>query len=322
MFQATLAFLLLITSCTAFSIESAESNIGQVQALPARSGENSQSIELRCNLQFNPLEQWTRCTWSHNFPQIWAADNQEGFVMCSAHHQDDHERVCEDQGNLKDQYGYYNDPENNPYTQYDTDRLTHNVGEDYCGLTIRSPHANDTGLWKCHVNDNNPMGQSTTMWKEVEIFVANKSVPVITRPDPNDVSNSAIELDLSTSTSIDAECKAMFGSPPPKIIWYIDDIDNELDSSFSSDSTARDGTVTSSIRFDLDQQMLSRYRVKEENFFFAFALGCRPDQDNYFTEREDAIRNPAQVMVYGTSDASLPSLLSLPLALMAVILIL
>ena len=94
------------------------------------------------------------------------------------------------------------------------------------------------------------------MWKEVEIFVANKSVPVITRPDPNDVSNSAIQLDLSISTSIDAECKAMFGSPPPKIIWYIDDIDNELDSSFSSDSPpARDGTVTSSIHFDLDQQM-------------------------------------------------------------------
>ena len=93
------------------------------------------------------------------------------------------------------------------------------------------------------------------MWKEVEIFVANKSVPVITRPDPNDVSSSAIELDLSISTSIDAECKAMFGSPPPQIVWYIDDIDNELDSSFSSDSTARDGTVTSSIHFDLDQQM-------------------------------------------------------------------
>merc|ERR1712088_316956 len=305
MLQATLAFLALISSSKAFSIESAVSNIGQSQELPARSGEYSQSIELRCNLQFNRLEQWTRCTWSHNFiPQIWV-DNQEGFVMCSAHHQDDH-----------------NDLESNPYTHYDTDRLTHNVGEDFCGLTIRSPHANDTGLWKCHVNDNNPMGQSTTMWKEVEIFVANKSVPVITRPDPNDVSNSAIELDLSTSTSIDAECKAMFGSPPPKIIWYIDDIDNELDSSFSSDSTARDGTVTSSIRFDLDEQLLSRYRVKEENFFFAFALGCRPDQDNYFTEREDAIRNPAQVMVYGRSGASLPPLLSLPLALVAWILIL
>ena len=66
-----------------------------------------------------------------------AADNQEGFVMCSAHHQEDHERVCEDQGNLKDQYGYYNDPESNPYTHYDTDRLTHSVGDDYCGLTIR-----------------------------------------------------------------------------------------------------------------------------------------------------------------------------------------
>ena len=72
--------------------------------------------------------------------QFQAADNREGFVMCSAHHQDDHERVCEDQGNLKDPYnnGYNNNnPENNPYTHYDTDRLTHNVGENYCGLTIR-----------------------------------------------------------------------------------------------------------------------------------------------------------------------------------------
>ena len=67
---------------------------------------------------------------------------------------------------------------------------------------------------------------------------------------------------------------------------------------------------------------LSRYRVKEENSFFAFSLGCRPDQDNYFTERQDSIRNPAQVMVYGTSDASLPSFLSLPVALVAVILVL
>jgi len=316
-----LAFLTLISCSDGFSIESAESNIGQVQELPARSGENAQSIELRCNLQFNVGEQWTRCTWSHNFRDIWAADNREGFVMCSAHHQDDHERICDDQGNLKDPYGY-NDPERNPYTHYDTDRLIHNVGDDYCGLTIRSPHANDTGLWKCHVNDNNPNGQSTTMWKEVEIFVANKSVPVITRPDPNDVTNSAIQLDLTSSTTVDAECKAMYGSPPPKMIWYIDDQDNQLDSSFSSDSTARDGTVTSSIRFDLDQQMLSRYRVKEENSFFAFSLGCRPDQDSYFTERQDSIRNPAQVMVYGTSDASLPSFLSLPVALVAVILVL
>ena len=68
--------------------------------------------------------------------QFQAADNREGFVMCSAHHQDDHERICDDQGNLKAPYGY-NDPERNPYTHYDTDRLIHNVGDDYCGLTIR-----------------------------------------------------------------------------------------------------------------------------------------------------------------------------------------
>ena len=73
MLQPALALITLISCSNAFSIESAESNIGQVQELPARSGENSQSIELRCNLQFNPLEQWTRCSWSHNFPQIWVS---------------------------------------------------------------------------------------------------------------------------------------------------------------------------------------------------------------------------------------------------------
>ena len=41
--------------------------------------------------------------------------------------------------------------------------------------------------------------------------MANKSVPVITRPDPNDVTNSAIQLDLTSSTTVDAECKA---NPP------------------------------------------------------------------------------------------------------------
>merc|ERR1711974_37404 len=72
--QPALTLITLISCSTAFSIESAESNIGQVQELPARSGENSQSIELRCNLQFNPLEQWTRCSWSHTFiPQIWVS---------------------------------------------------------------------------------------------------------------------------------------------------------------------------------------------------------------------------------------------------------
>ena len=73
MLRAILAFLTLISCSDGFSIESAESNIGQVQELPARSGENAQSIELRCNLQFNVGEQWTRCTWSHNFRDIWVS---------------------------------------------------------------------------------------------------------------------------------------------------------------------------------------------------------------------------------------------------------
>lgn len=60
-------------------------------------------------------------------------DNRAGFVMCSAHSDRDHDVLCEDQGNLK--YGN-NDPERNPWTNYDTERLVHMVGQTYCGLKI------------------------------------------------------------------------------------------------------------------------------------------------------------------------------------------
>ena len=63
-------------------------------------------------------------------------DNQEGFVMCSAHSEKDNSEECEDQGNLKQKY-QDNDPSHNPWTQYDTGRLEHVVTQDYCALRIK-----------------------------------------------------------------------------------------------------------------------------------------------------------------------------------------
>ena len=55
--------------------------------------------------------------------------------MCSTSTIASHQQVCEDKGNLKENQ-WDTSPENNPYTAYDTSRLVHSLGEDYCGLTI------------------------------------------------------------------------------------------------------------------------------------------------------------------------------------------
>ena len=85
------------------------------------------------------------------------------FIMCTATHLSDNHMICEDQGNLNNEY--YGNPLLNPYTQYDTDRLSYSVSEDVCGLTITNPHANDTGIWKCTVTDNNPEGTAVSLFK-------------------------------------------------------------------------------------------------------------------------------------------------------------
>ena len=101
------------------------------------------------------------------------------------------------------------------------------------------------------------MGQSTTMWKETQLFVANESMVAITRPDPYNAAVPVLEVDISSGSraTIDAECKAQYGVPPPTIAWYIDEPTNLIDASFSTDRVLSDGTVTSTVRFDLDQQM-------------------------------------------------------------------
>eukprot|EP00090_Calanus_glacialis_P022013 TRINITY_DN33963_c0_g1_i1.p1 TRINITY_DN33963_c0_g1~~TRINITY_DN33963_c0_g1_i1.p1 ORF type:complete len:332 (-),score=61.33 TRINITY_DN33963_c0_g1_i1:24-1019(-) len=303
-----------------FSISNGISDIGVSQEIPARSGQNAQSINLECRLNFNSGEKMTLCKWVHSFPDVWAYDDREAFVMCIAAHESADGNVCEDQGNIFDENtGGYNDPLLNPYTAYDSTRLVHRMTENICGLTIRSPHANDTGIWKCHVNDNNP--DVGTQWAEVDLFVANESVVAITDPDMYGNTGVSIEVDLSTSSrvDVDAECTAEYGIPPPDIIWYIDEPTNTVDG--SSDQTEQsDGTVVSSVRLSLDQNSLSRYGIRQTNNYFSFALGCYPDQGDYFDSNRDDIKNPAEVLVFGTSGAQVISTSVVIVALVALLL--
>jgi len=222
--------------------------------------------------------------------------------MCGATPDVDQGDTCEDMGNLKQADTSY-DPERNPWTAYDTDRLVYSVGQDYCGLQIQKPHANDSGVWTCHVNGNSPGRQSTTMWAETELFVANISVVSVTKPSKDDNSEPGIEIDLSdNSGEVSAECTAEHGSPLPDIVWYVDESSNRLPSSLAT-QREHDGTVTSEIRFTLDAQFLSRYGVSFHNSFFSFSLGCLPDQGDYFEDQPDSVKNPAEVLVYGSSGA-------------------
>ena len=87
----------------------------------------------------------------------------------------------------------------------------------------------------------------------MELYVANQSTVAITDPDLFGNSGVALEVDLSSSTQefVDAECTAMYGIPPPDIIWYIDEPSNTVDN--GADQTVRsDGTVISEMRMTLD----------------------------------------------------------------------
>ena len=52
---------------------------------------------------------------------------------------------------------------------------------------------------------------------------------------------------------------------------------------------------------------LSRYGIRQTNNYFSFALGCYPDQGDYFDSNRDEIKNPAEVLVFGTSGAQVIS---------------
>jgi len=290
----------------AFQISNSGSDIGKTIENPARSGDNERQINLFCDLQFNQGEKWTTCTWSHTFEDVWTPDGRLGFVMCSATHLNEHGELCDDQGNTKQ--GLYNpDPSLNPYTEYNTDRLLISVTQSSCGLTITSPHANDTGTWTCKVNDNNPVGTSTTMWADVELFVAVQSEVVLTDPDLTEDPGQSLEIDLSDSygEEIEAECTAPSGSPPPTLTWYIDEPTNEISTADIDERVRNDGSVVSKIRFQLDGKSMSRYGIRIVNDNFAFSLGCYPDQGDFFDNVPLEGRNPAEVLVFGVTSSAL-----------------
>jgi len=302
-------FLLTLLFCCAlvhsFGISSSSSDIGVTQENPARSGQNAQAINLECQLQLNSGERMTLCKWVHEFSDVWIPwddGGREAYVMCIAAHEDNDGQTCKDDGNIFDpNSGDYNDPATNPYTAYDTTRLTHRMTERTCGLTINNPHANDTGIWKCHVNDNDP--DVVTQWAEVNLFVANESVVSITDPDMAGNPGLSLEVDLGTQSRVEVkvECTAEYGIPPHDIVWYIDEPTNTVTGS-DRQSEDSDGKVVSEISLQLDSSSMSRYGIREINNYFSFALGCYPDQGDYFDSPDtDNNNNPAEVLVFGTS---------------------
>jgi len=82
--------------------------------------------------------------------------NPNAYVLCTASKKEENGEICDDQGNL-DNDNYGGDPQRNPFSAYDTRRLQFSLSERQCGITINQPHANDTGEWKCFVNNNNPV---------------------------------------------------------------------------------------------------------------------------------------------------------------------
>jgi len=313
-------FLTLCYSVNSFSISETRSDIGATIENPASTSEGAQSIHLECGLTFNSnREKWTTCKWTKSFPDVPVDWNQRStvpyaFIMCTATHLADDGNVCEDQGNLNSNE-FYGGAENNPYTHYDTDRLLYDVRDNMCGLTITRPHANDTGEWKCFVTDNNPEGSPTTLWGKVNVFTAEKSVVNITKPDLIHNPSHSITVDLSSTSKVDIEsleCTAS-GIPPPNIIWYIDSPSNRLDQSLSTQREVADGEYKKKIvstlsRLPIDRSSLSRYGIRNSNSYFAFSVGCFADQGGYFSNNNNnghGYRNPAEVMVYGTSGGSM-----------------
>ena len=176
--------------------------------------------------------------------------------MCSTTSLHDDGEVCEDQGNLNNEF--WASPSANPHTQYDTSRLQYNVRENSCGLTINNPHANDTGDWVCQVimmmiiimiiiimiivmiiiiifqvTDNSPNTEPVTMRGTVRVFTAQKSVINVTRPNMRADPTYSIYADLGDRLNYDLEaleCTAS-GIPTPQIKWYIDQPRNRIESS-------------------------------------------------------------------------------------------
>jgi len=314
-----LIFLFTDKRVSGFTVTEGRTDNGKDIYNPARTDPGAPPINLECRLDFNVREKWTTCQWRKSFPDVpvdWTRDSRVGyaFVMCTATHMTDNGRICEDQGNLNNEV-YNNNPMMNPYTHYDTSRLSYSVRDNICGLTISNPHANDTGNWKCTVTDNNPEETGArAQWKEVKLFTAEKSVINITKPDMVENPSESLYLDLGSRSSADLEtleCTAS-GSPPAKIVWYIDERTNTIDRSQYSQREQMgedefDVKVVSTLNtLSLDRNSLNRYGIETSNGYFSFAVGCYADQSNYFNDNTGGVNsdwNPAEIMVYGTSGA-------------------
>jgi len=308
--RALLVLMINISVTTSFSI-SDQRDVGDLQN-PARTDEGASSINLQCNLQFNPGEKWSTCKWTKIFDDIpadWTdSSSQYAFVMCSTTSLHDDGEVCEDQGNLNNEF--WASPAQNPHTQYDTRRLQYSVRENTCGLTINNPHANDTGNWICQVTDNSPNTEPVTMRGSVRVFTAQKSVINVTRPNMRTNPTYSIYADFGNRINYDLEtleCTAS-GIPTPQIFWYIDDPRNRIEASaysqrevFNSDFDVE--VVSTLSRLTLDRNSLSRYGIRTADSNFGFAVGCYAEQNGYFDTDQD-IRHPAEVLVFGNSGAA------------------
>lgn len=300
----------LLQFSQSFRITEITASDGEEVDNPAYSGDDAEDVYLSCRMELNSGDHWTSCSWSHQFPDLWGLTNSQGYVMCTVSSIDDNQKECNDVGNLRDTYGGYE--RENEWLEGFVGRISHTVTSDTCGIRISRPSANDTGVWKCTVSDNSaggPGSPSTYFSAEIDLFVANKSEAVITDPPMERGMSQSIWVDVTDGQdSLEASCESIYGVPPPKLIWYIDEPSNQINSRDADidediEQTSSDVTVKtkSTINMDLDVRSLSSYGVNEEHGFFSFALGCYPKQDRYFSQSGSFVRNPAEVMVFGRS---------------------
>lgn len=314
-----LSLLLLLASPSPshlFSITDITASVGEDPTQPAYSGTDAPAIELQCRMTFNPGERWTRCSWTHQLTDVWGYNNQQGYIMCTAGGRGDHNQQCSDVGNLADTQ--YSGESINPWVQAYASRISFMLTDTACGIRINQPHANDTGVWKCMVDDNSATGQSTIFWADMQLYVANRSEVVITDPDVLSDKGATISLDLTSGSGrLQATCLARYGVPAPTIVWYIDDPVNKIssrDGSIDSRPSTGQNTVQSTVSLSLDLNRLSSLGVRPTRSTFAFTLGCYPDQGTYFTQSRPNMRNPAEVVVFARSGASI----LLPLSLLSI----
>jgi len=271
---------------------------------PANVGPDAEDIELTCKAELNTGDHWTSCSWSHALPDTWSVMNTPGYIMCTASPSDDGKQ-CTNVGNIESgQYSH-----DSEWLDAYVDRLTFKTKENECKLRISSPHANDTGLWICRMNDNTVSSQSTFR-EELNIFVANRSVVEITDPALEDGKDRSLWVDISDGQDkVQASCESTYGVPPPELVWYIDEPSNKVSSrdatikeTLNNPNDKQDLTVKSTILLELNERRLGSYGVRPEHGSFSFSLGCYPRQERYF-KQDHTTYNEAKLMVFGTSPA-------------------